>query len=112
MSDEIRRTKEDEWFKRHEQLLLEEARARRLQQQKEREAREQSQESEQLKQLHWMRCPKCGHELSEVEYVGIRVDRCGHCDGVFFDAGELDQLLQQQAETRRGFFRKLAGLLD
>jgi Zn-finger nucleic acid-binding protein len=47
-----------------------------------------------------------------VEYVGIRVDRCGHCDGVFFDAGELDQLLQQQAETRRGFFRKLAGLLD
>ena len=112
MSDEIRKQTEDEWFKRHEQVLLEEARAKRLQRQKEQEASEQAAQREQLKRQHWMRCPKCGHELGEVEHSGIKVDRCSFCDGVFFDAGELDQLLLRHADVRRGFFRKLAGLFD
>ncbi|HEX9639010.1 MAG TPA: zf-TFIIB domain-containing protein [Acidobacteriota bacterium] len=112
MDDEVRKKQEDEWFKRHERILLEEARAKRLQKQQELEAREQLQERERLKALHWMRCPKCGHQLAEVEHHGIKIDRCGGCQGVFFDAGELDQLLLQQSEVRRSFFRKLTGLFD
>ena len=30
-----------------------------------------------------------------------------HCEGIFFDAGELEQILTQKDDQRRGFFRKL-----
>jgi uncharacterized protein len=43
-----------------------------------------------LRQLHWMRCPKCGMELLEVEYRGLKVDQCSSCQGVWLDAGELE----------------------
>ncbi|MBI5476679.1 MAG: zf-TFIIB domain-containing protein [Ignavibacteriales bacterium] len=47
-----------------------------------------------LKELHYMRCPKCGMELREINYKGINVDNCVSCDGVWFDAGEIDNLLK------------------
>lgn len=51
-----------------------------------------AEEKEKLKALHYMRCPKCGMELSEIDYKGILVDQCLSCDGVWLDAGELDSL--------------------
>ena len=45
-----------------------------------------------LKQLHWMRCAKCGSELSEIEFRGVKVDKCFSCGGVYLDDGELEQL--------------------
>jgi Zn-finger nucleic acid-binding protein len=48
--------------------------------------------------------------LKEQELEGIKVDRCTHCEGVFFDAGELDQIFAKKAAERRGFFRRLAGI--
>ena len=62
-----------------------------------------------LKQQHWMRCPKCGHELAEQELSGIKVDRCPNCGGVFFDAGELDTLLESQEPA--GFLGGLKRLM-
>ena len=47
---------------------------------------------EQQKQLHWMRCPKCGSELSEVQFRAVKVDKCFTCGGVYLDDGELEQL--------------------
>jgi hypothetical protein len=47
---------------------------------------------EELKQLHWMRCPKCGMELTEIEYRGIQLDKCFSCGGVYLDDGELEQI--------------------
>jgi len=35
------------------------------------------------------------------------VDRCSHCEGIYFDAGELDQVLLKKEEARKGFFKKL-----
>jgi Zn-finger nucleic acid-binding protein len=81
--------KEEEYFFRKNKELLEKKRA-------ELDAARRLQEKEQLKEMHWMRCPKCGHEMAEEELAGIKVDRCAHCGGVFFDAGELDLLLQSQ----------------
>ena len=86
--------KEEEYFYRKNQELLARKRA-------ELDARRQEQEAHQLKELHWMRCPKCGREMAEEEHSGIKVDRCTGCGGVFFDAGELDLLLQ--AEEPAGF---------
>jgi hypothetical protein len=49
-------------------------------------------EKRRLRDLHYMRCPKCGMELREIEYKGINVDKCFSCDGVWLDAGEIDVL--------------------
>ena len=102
--DDLGYDKEEEYFYRKNQELLAKKRA-------ELDAQRQSQESAQLRELHWMRCPKCGQQMVEEERSGIKVDRCEGCGGVFFDAGELDLLLQ--AEEPGGFLsslrRKLKG---
>lgn len=49
-------------------------------------------EREQQRRLHWMRCPKCGAELSEVQFRAVKIDKCFSCNGVYLDDGELEQL--------------------
>jgi uncharacterized protein len=51
-----------------------------------------SNEREEQRRLHWMRCPKCGSELAEVQFRAVKVDKCFSCNGVFLDDGELEQL--------------------
>ena len=31
------------------------------------------------KTRHWMKCPKCGAEMSEIELSGFKVDKCTAC---------------------------------
>lgn len=76
---------EDEYFARQE---LE----RRKKWAAEQAAKMQTEEKERIKQAHWMKCPKCGMDLQEIELHGVKVDQCSHCGGVFLDAGEIDQL--------------------
>jgi hypothetical protein len=76
---------EDEYFARQE---LE----RRRKWAEEQGAKMAAEEKERLKQLHYMKCPKCGMDLQEIELQGIKVDQCASCGGVFFDAGEVEQL--------------------
>jgi uncharacterized protein with PIN domain len=47
-------------------------------------------EKKRLKELHFMRCPKCGMQLVEIDYKTLKIDRCTACDGVWMDAGELE----------------------
>ena len=49
-----------------------------------------------LKELHFMRCPKCGMELIEIDYKNIKIDKCSECEGIWLDAGELEAV----AKTR------------
>jgi uncharacterized protein len=65
---------------------------RRKQKEEEKLARLNAEEKTKLKELHFMHCPKCGHNLIEIDYKGIAVDKCSHCDGVWLDAGELEQI--------------------
>lgn len=60
----------------------------------ERAALLKQQELDELKQLHWMRCPKDGMELIEIEYMGVHIDKCSHCGGIYLDAGELEKILE------------------
>jgi len=99
--------REDDWFRENEKQILEAAREARLKREKERAALEKESELRRLKEAHFMKCPKCGHDLKEEVLEGISVDRCTFCEGIFFDAGELDTLLAKKNEDRRGFFRKL-----
>lgn len=57
-----------------------------------REAHLRAEERRTLRELHWMRCPKCGMELLEIEHLGHKVDQCSACRGLWLDAGELESL--------------------
>lgn len=46
----------------------------------------------QLMAEHWMKCPKCGHDLREEEVLGLKGDLCSSCGGVYFDRDEIMQL--------------------
>ena len=48
---------------------------------------------EEAKKAHWMRCPKCGMELTEVAFRGVQVDKCFSCEGMFLDAGEAEKIV-------------------
>ncbi len=43
---------------------------------------------------HWMKCPKCGADMQEIEMDGILVDKCSGCDGIFFDRGEVELMIE------------------
>ena len=77
--------KEEEYFARQE---LE----KRKQMEEEKHKKLAEEEKKRLKELHYMRCPKCGMQLSEVEYKGINIDKCFQCDGVWLDAGEMEAI--------------------
>jgi len=60
-----------------------------------------------------MNCPKCQTAtLAEFKLEGVAVDRCSRCDGIWFDAQELSQLLAEDArvvaELRRGSESEIA----
>ncbi|MDH3615963.1 MAG: MFS transporter [Gammaproteobacteria bacterium] len=44
-----------------------------------------------------MRCPKCRADMEQIDVEGIEVDRCTICNGIWFDAGEMDLLKNKQA---------------
>lgn len=108
--DETGRRREDEWFLKNEKELLEAARLAREKREKDRAVLEKAEDLKRLKDLHFMKCPKCGHDLEEEALEGVRVDRCTFCEGIYLDAGELDQVFLKRDEDRKGLLRKLVGL--
>lgn len=76
---------EEEYFARQE---LE----RRKKWAQEQSAKMAQAERENVKKAHWMKCPKCGMDLQEIDLQGVKVDQCANCGGIFLDAGEIDQL--------------------
>jgi hypothetical protein len=104
------RGREDEWFRRNEEKLIEAARLARAKREKERAEQESAEQRTRLRELHFMKCPKCGHDMREEDLDGIEVDRCSFCEGVYCDAGELDQLFLKRDEERKGLLRRLLKL--
>ena len=51
------------------------------------------------KSAHWMRCPKCGGGMKEVTIGKVVIDQCTKCGGLYFDAGEFEALVKQQASV-------------
>ena len=44
-----------------------------------------------------MTCPKCHGEMRVYERSGVTVDQCTECRGIFLDRGELERLLDAEA---------------
>ena len=91
-------SKEEEYFYNLNKELIEKKR-------KELDGKKEKQQHSELKEKHWMRCPKCGQQMEEMEFAGIMVDRCTSCSGVYFDKGELDILLA--SKEPKGFLKGL-----
>jgi hypothetical protein len=60
-----------------------------------------------LKGRHYMKCPKCGMRLNEIEYKDGKIDKCTACDGVWLDAGELEVLLLNEKTVTENIYRTL-----
>ena len=61
------------------------------------------------KEAHWMKCPKCGGDLQEINYQNVMIDTCTECKGVWLDHGELELLAKGQAKVTKGFLSKIFG---
>ena len=91
---------EDEYFARQEfekrkKILIDQQQAM-----KEKERAE-------LKERHYMRCPKCGMELIEIDFQGVKIDKCSECQGVYLDDGELEQLMEPE---KAGVMKSIIGI--
>jgi hypothetical protein len=69
-----------------------------------RQAKMAAEERDKLKQLHYMRCPKCGMELIAIDYRGVEVDKCSACEGIWLDAGELEQIAGMEKSSLDKWF--------
>ena len=92
------RRMEEEYFAKREAEIL---KARR--EAAERAARDAERRS------HLMKCPRCGADLQRETRSGIQIDKCPDCLGVWFDAGEAEQLIK--AEGHRGIGSLFAALV-
>ena len=104
-SDEVRKARENDWFRQNEEKMIEAARKKR----EEAEKARSSAEAEDRRKAHWHKCPKCGGDMKVETISDIEIEKCSSCEGIFFDRGELEGLLLKQESHRRGFFRKLMG---
>ena len=89
--DERKRALEEDYFRRKEQEAIERMRAKRTA-----EGAEAG-----------LQCPKCDGTLMEIDYDVVKIDRCEKCNGVWLDAGELEQLTKQ--EDSGGIMSRLFG---
>ena len=84
--------KEEEYFRKMEMELK---KKREEEQKREMKVQERSR----LKELHHMCCPKCGMNLSTIDYKGVAIDECSNCKGIWLDANELEQIMTMEKGT-------------
>ncbi len=101
---------EQQWFVKNEQELLKKAQHEREERTHKREAEESKKSLEALRAAHWLKCPKCGHDMKIKDVEGIEIDECTFCEGVYFDRGELDALMMRKTEQRFKFVRSIFNL--
>ena len=51
-----------------------------------------------------MKCPKCGASLKERSFQKIQIDQCTGCNGIWLDAGELEQVAEKDNSSWLGKF--------
>ena len=100
-------SKEETYFAEQEAKLLKEYTKSVENKVKEQEVLRLAEEKKKLKELHYMKCPKCGMELMEVNYMDVLVDICEECLGIWLDHGELESIMLKQEGFMGKLFRKV-----
>ncbi|WP_310910263.1 TFIIB-type zinc ribbon-containing protein [Lipingzhangella rawalii] len=49
-----------------------------------------------------LNCPKCPGAMRRHALIGVEIDQCEQCSGIFLDRGELEQLLEAEHRWSRG----------
>ncbi|MBM4313824.1 MAG: hypothetical protein FJ122_07870 [Deltaproteobacteria bacterium] len=88
---------EDEYFARLEREMKE-----KIKEQMSKQAPKEERES--LRKLHFMKCPKCGMDLMEIDFKGMRIDECSTCRGIWLDAGEFDAMAKMDKPVLQRLF--------
>jgi len=96
-------SKEEDYFYHLNRRLIEQRR-------KQLDVGRRRQQADQEKNSHWMKCPKCGSSLKDSNILGIYVEQCPDCGGVFMDQGEIETLLE--AKRSRTFLNRLKRLFQ
>jgi len=91
--DERKKAKEDEYFVKKERELLAKLKAK-----------QEAENKEAAKKAASMRCPKCGEPLKERSFHKIQIDQCTGCNGIWLDAGELEQVAEKENASWLGKF--------
>ena len=97
-TDEKPSRNEEEYFARLNADLIKERRAELDR------ARAQS-----ARQSHYMKCPRCGGDLKELEHHNVKIDQCVDCSGVWLDAGEIELFEHANASGVTRFFSSVFG---
>lgn len=50
------------------------------------------------------RCPRDGQPLTKVSHLGVALDECPTCKGMWLDKGDLDKLAQRESSGRLARF--------
>ncbi|HUJ27820.1 MAG TPA: zf-TFIIB domain-containing protein [Myxococcales bacterium] len=59
-----------------------------------------------------LRCPRCGGKMTAQLVDGVRADRCDACHGIFFDNGELENVIKKHDAAKaegKGWFSGIFG---
>jgi hypothetical protein len=88
---------EDEYFARIEQEMK-----KKIETQQRKQASKE--EREKLRELHFMKCPKCGIDLIEIDFKGMKMDECAECRGMWLDSGEFDALAKLEKPVLERLF--------
>lgn len=93
--DERKKAQEDEYFVKKERELLAKLRAKQAEEAK-----------ASVQKTYHMRCPKCGEPLKERSFQKILIDQCTGCNGIWLDAGEMEEVAGREDESWLGRFWK------
>lgn len=63
-----------------------------------------AEEKHKIRELHFMKCPKCGMNLVEIDYEHLKVDKCTACEGIWLDAGEFEATSKLEKSGLDKFF--------
>jgi hypothetical protein len=51
---------------------------------------------EELKALHFMKCPKCGHDLLTKRMNSLEIEQCVSCKALVIDADKVEKFINQE----------------
>jgi uncharacterized protein len=91
--DERKKAQENEYFVKKERELLAKMKAK-----------QEAEAKEAAKEASYMKCPKCGESLKERRFQKILIDQCAGCNGIWLDAGELEEVAEKEGGSWLGKF--------
>jgi ribosomal protein L32 len=80
---------ENEYFMREDLANKHKAEQEKMRQQK-------KQHDQELQALHFMKCPKCGHDLETKRMSYIDVDQCSSCGAIVLAHDDIDRFVAEE----------------